>query len=256
MANMSLDQVTSGVQHGALIQTIYGVEKVGKTTFTTYAPAPIFLPVEKGTDQLDVKRFPKPDTFQDILGAINTLLTCDHDYKTLVVDSLEAAEILSQREVVAQNNVASIVDISYGAGYKEADEKMLNMLDGLELLRDVKGMQIFIVAHAKVDTFNDPDTESHSVYTIDCRDKVVGRVKYMSDCLLFANHDKIVKSTQKGLKKEQKAETTGRHVLHTQHKASFYAGNRIGLPPLLELDGKRYWEWINTNYYKTEQGKK
>lgn len=246
---MALDNLIGGVQKGALIQTIYGVEKIGKTTFTSKSPAPIFLAVEKGTEQLDVTRFPKPDSFTDIISAINFLLQEEHQFQTLVLDSLDAAEILAQREVVSENKVACIEDIGYGSGYKQADEKMLNMLDGLEMLRDLKGMQIFIIAHSKIGTFNDPDSESHSIYEIDCRGRVVSRVKYISDCLLFANHDKIVKEHKQGLKTEHKAESTGRRTLYTQHKAAFSAGNRISLPPIIELDGERYWGWINKQYY-------
>lgn len=251
MANMALDQISSGVQKGALIQTLYGIEKIGKTTWASRAPNPIFLAIEKGTEQLDVQRFPKPDTFSDAIAAINYLISEEHQFKTLVVDSLDAAEILAQREVVAQNEVSCLEDIGYGSGYKQADEKMLNLIDGLEVLRDVKGMQILILAHSKITTFNDPDSESHSVYEISCRDRIVSRVKYVSDCLLFANHDKIVKEHVQGLRKEHKAESTGRRKLFTQHKAAFSAGNRIGLPALIDLDGDKYWSWINKNYYGT-----
>lgn len=257
MADMKLENVSRGKILGALIHTLYGIEKIGKTTFAaTGSPNAIFLAVEKGTEQLDVQRFPKPESFQDVLSAINYLLNEEHDFKTLVLDSLDASEILAQREVVNQNQVASLEDLGFGSGYKQADEKMLNLLDGLELLRDQKGMQIIIIAHSKISTFNDPDAESHSVYEIDCRSKVVGRVKYISDCLLFANFDKIIKETKQGLKTDVKAESTGRRTVFTQHRASFSAGNRIGLPAIIPLDGERYWTWINQNYYNITNEKK
>lgn len=249
MSDMSLAALSSGVQKGPLIQTIYGIEKVGKTTFASKAPSPVFLAIEKGTEQLDVVRFPKPQNFQDVISAISHLLQEEHEFKTLVIDSLDAAEVLAQREVVSQHGISSLEEIGYGSGYKEADEKMLNMLDGLEMLRDIKGMHVIILAHSVVTTFNDPDAESHSVYDIHCRPKVVARVKYISDCILFANFDKTVKEERQGLKKNVKAETSGRRIIYTQHKASASAGNRIGLPSILDLDGDRYWNWINTNYY-------
>ena len=67
---MSLKNVTRGVVKKPLRVVVYGPPGVGKTTFASQAPNPIFLPVEDGTDFLDVARFPKPKTFDDVLEAI------------------------------------------------------------------------------------------------------------------------------------------------------------------------------------------
>ena len=53
---------------------LYGVPGIGKTTEASFAPKPIFLPVEDGLGQLDVPTFPQPKDYSEVASAIDTLL--------------------------------------------------------------------------------------------------------------------------------------------------------------------------------------
>ncbi|RYZ41299.1 MAG: hypothetical protein EOO72_07980, partial [Myxococcaceae bacterium] len=93
-SRMTLDALVRGKRAAPLRVVLYGVEGIGKSTFGASAPAPIFLGAEDGTDHLDVTRFPSPESWQEVLDAVRVLTTEQHDYRTLVVDTLDWAEPL------------------------------------------------------------------------------------------------------------------------------------------------------------------
>ena len=70
---------------------IYGPEGVGKTTLASQAPNPVFLDTEGGTDHLDVARL-TAEKWEDILAIINQLATEPHEFRTLVIDTIDWLE--------------------------------------------------------------------------------------------------------------------------------------------------------------------
>ena len=73
---------------------IYGEAGIGKTTFATSAPAPIVIQTEDGLGVLDAPRFPLATTFDDVLESLQVLATENHEFKSVVVDSLDWLEPL------------------------------------------------------------------------------------------------------------------------------------------------------------------
>jgi len=49
------------------------------------APNTIFLGPEEGTETLDVKRYPKTRSWQDVLDAVDDLTLSEHSYKALAI---------------------------------------------------------------------------------------------------------------------------------------------------------------------------
>src|SRR5262245_48320127 len=97
---MSLDNVTQGQLNLPWAIVVYGVEGVGKTTLGTDAEEPIVLGPEVGTSHMaHVTRAPKPRNWQDVFDFLQQLLTREHRFKTLVVDSLDWLEPLIWDEV-------------------------------------------------------------------------------------------------------------------------------------------------------------
>ncbi|MFV0444424.1 MAG: AAA family ATPase, partial [Planctomycetaceae bacterium] len=70
------------------------------TTFGAMAPQPIFIPTEDGLAGIDVPRFPLAGSFEEVLAALMALYTEPHDYRTVVLDSLDWTERLVWNEVV------------------------------------------------------------------------------------------------------------------------------------------------------------
>jgi hypothetical protein len=115
---------------------VYGYPAIGKSTFASSAPSPIFLPAEEGTNHLDVTRFPRPERWSDLFDALETLTSEPHEFKTLVVDTLDALEPLNFKAVCEAAGKRSIADFPHGAGYVAANDQWRLLLARLERLID------------------------------------------------------------------------------------------------------------------------
>jgi hypothetical protein len=52
-------------------------------------PNPVFLPIEDGLGQISVPAFPRPASFAEVLDAVRVVATEEHQFQTLVIDSLD-----------------------------------------------------------------------------------------------------------------------------------------------------------------------
>ena len=72
----------------------YGVEGVGKSTFASESLRPIFIQTEDGLGQIECDKFPLAGSFEEVHRALGELHTEDHDFETVVIDSLDWLERL------------------------------------------------------------------------------------------------------------------------------------------------------------------
>ena len=138
---------------------IYGTEGIGKSSVAAAAPRPIFLPTEDGLNEIDCDKFPLATSLDDILNALNELATAAHDYETVVVDSLDWLERLVWDALCAQYHVTSIekIDGGYGKGYVYALNPWRRLIQALSVLQTQRQMIVLLIAHAKVERFEDPE---------------------------------------------------------------------------------------------------
>ena len=117
MALMS--SVTNGKQSQPPRIMIYGSEGVGKSTFAASAPKPIFIQTEDGLSEIDTSKFPLCTTFDEVVLQLQAVRDEEHDYATVVIDSLDWLERLIWDRVCADYGVKSIekADGGYGKGY-------------------------------------------------------------------------------------------------------------------------------------------
>ena len=121
---------------------LYGTHGIGKSTFASCAPKPVFIQTEDGLGEIDCDKFPLATTFDQAMQALSELYTDEHPYRTVVVDSLDWLERLIWAEVCRKRNVESIEDIGYAKGYVFALTQWREFLEGLSALRSDKGMTI------------------------------------------------------------------------------------------------------------------
>ena len=57
-------EITSGVVSSAQKVVIYGPEGIGKSTFAAQFPDPVFIDTEGSTKKLNIRRFPKPTSWE------------------------------------------------------------------------------------------------------------------------------------------------------------------------------------------------
>jgi hypothetical protein len=236
-----------------------GTPAIGKSTWANSAPSPIFIPTEDGLDAIDVHAaFDVAESLQDVLDAIGVLINQDHDFKTVVLDSADWLERLVHKQVAAAHKVTSIEGIPYGKGYKLAAEEWRSVIEGLDILRNVKRMNVIVIAHVKIKRFDDPTSDSYDRYILDMHEGVSSILIEWCDVLGFVQHDVTMKTTEGGFnKKIIKGIGSGERILHLEERPGFLAKNRYGMPPSIpfpKVDGWSTFENVQKSSMQQTNG--
>ena len=219
----------------------YGVAGVGKTTFATSAEKPVVVPTEDGLGNIQVPHFPLARSFDAVMEALAALYSEPHDYKTLVIDSVDWLDPLVWARACKDNRWASIEEPGYGKGYIAALDLWRQYLDGLNALRDERNMTVIQIAHTDIKRFDSPEHEPYDRYVIKLHARASALLQEHSDVVLFANYRiSTVKSDVGFNKKVTRALGSGERVLYTAERPAFLAKNRYGLPDVLPLDWQAF----------------
>ena len=226
---------------------VYGTHGIGKSSFAAQAPNPVFIQTEEGLDAINVTAFPVCESFDDIMEAIGSLASEDHEFNSVVLDSADWAEQLVHRRVAKDNNVATIDAIGYGRGYKAAADYWKQILEGFDHLRNTKNMQVILLAHTQVKRFDDPLADPYDRYQLDLHHGSASLISEWCDILMFANQQySTVKSDVGFNQKVTRAIGTGNRVLYTQERPGWQAKSRWPLPDTLPLDYTKFAESLGT----------
>jgi hypothetical protein len=216
---------------------LYGVHGVGKSTFGAMAETPIFITTEEGTNDIDCDRFPLATTFGDVLNSLSALYSEEHGYQTVVIDSLDWLERLIWAEVCAKRGVETIEDIGYAKGYVFALTHWREIFAGLDALRTDRGMQVILIAHAAIEKFANPETDTYDRYVPRLQKLASALVQEWCDEVLFATYRVHTKTQSEGFdRKRTQGIGTGERILRTTERPAHVAKNRLNLPDELPLD--------------------
>ncbi|GIK15658.1 MAG: hypothetical protein BroJett003_06220 [Planctomycetota bacterium] len=236
-----LEQVQRGRVAAPRRTTIYGPHGVGKSTFGAMAEAPIFIQTEDGLTNIDCERFPLATKYADVIAALGELYTEPHEYRTVVVDSVDWLERLIWAEVCQKRGVESIEDIGYGKGYVFALTNWREVLSGLDALRNERGMHIILIAHAQIEKFANPETDTYDRYSPRLQKLASALVQEWCDDVLFATYRIHTKTTNEGFdRKRVQGIGTGERIIRTTERPAHVAKNRLGLPEEFPLDYRIY----------------
>ena len=244
-------KIETGVLNLAVILALYGVEGIGKSTFASKAPNPLFIDTEGSTSRLNVRRI-RTKTWEDLLAAVKYVSDNPTLCKTLVLDTLDWAEIECIQYVCSKNRVASIEAIPFGKGYTYVADEFNSLLKSLTALRD-KGIHIIVIAHAKPRKFELPEEigGQYDRYEMKLSRQVSPLIKEWCDMLLFANYKTYVVTTENNTKKA----TGGKRTLFTTHSPCWDAKNRFGLKDELDLDFKEIAHLFNEEEQEEKKAK-
>lgn len=228
--SISLASITKTKRIRAPKIVVCGPGKIGKTTFAAMAPSAVGILTEDGADNVDASAFPLCKSLSDVYEAIGVLLNEEHEFKTLFIDSLDWLEPLLQEHVCQQHGWKSIETPGYGKGYIEASTEWRNLLNGLEALRQKRGMGIILIAHDKIKRIEDPLTEGYDSHVLKLHDRAAALVQEWADVIGYAGYRVFTTKTDAGFgQKETKATTTGERILHVEAHPAHCGGNRFGL---------------------------
>lgn len=222
-------QITRGKRARAQKVVIYGPEGIGKSSFASQFPDPVFIDTEGSTDNMDVARLDKPTSWTMLVNEIAFIKANPTECKTLIVDTVDWAEQLAVTHVCSQHGKQGIEDFGWGKGYTYVQEEMGRFLNALSDLVDM-GINVVLTAHAQIKKFEQPDEMgSYDRYELKLGQKTGSKtaplVKEWADMVLFANYKTLVMTTDNGKKKAQ----GGERVMYTNHRPAWDAKNRHGL---------------------------
>lgn len=248
-----LEQVRTGRRPAPRRVLLYGTQGVGKSTFAGCALKPVFIQTEDGLGEIDCDKFPLATRFDQVMKSLEALYTDEHSYRTIVVDSLDWLERLIWEEVCQEKAVGSIEDIGYAKGYVFSLTHWKTFLEGLSALRSDKGMTVVLIAHARIERFDNPETDPYDRYTPRLHRLASQMIMEWCDEVLFASYKVHTKQTKEGFDRTRtQGIGTGERIIRTVERPAHVAKNRLNLPDELPLDWSAYAHYITDE--KTKGG--
>lgn len=251
------------------IITIVGLAGTGKTSLAAQFPSPVFIQAEESGAVFDSwEDASKPDLFpllpaakksttvakkgalevstkESLKEQLRYLATQQHEYKTLVIDSLSALHRMLENELCVRDNVDNVADSCGGfhKGYIALADWHLEIMKILNILRN-RGMTIVLLSHTGIQRLkNRPDEDDYTVYSLDMNEKSVPVYVNFSDAVLYLAKSEFVKGKEtnnKGaLTKWGKIVQTGERKIITtgDGKVGYvHAKNRYNMPPEIVLN--------------------
>jgi hypothetical protein len=240
-----LEQVQRGVVPAPRRTMIYGPHGLGKSTFAAQADRSIFIQTEDGLGNIQCERFPLATTYADVIAALGELYTEQHEYRTVCLDSMDWLERLIWAKVCQERSVETIEDIGYGKGYVFALTYWRQVLQGLDALRNERGMAVMLTAHAQIERFANPETDAYDRYSPRLQKLCSALVQEWCDEVLFATYKVHTKTTSEGFdRKRVQGIGTGERVIRTTERPAHVAKNRLNLPDEMPLDYRIYAAFV------------
>jgi hypothetical protein len=223
---------------------VYGVQGVGKSSFAASGAKPIFVPCEDGLANIDCDRFSLVRSTKEVLDAIAALYDEDHSYRTVVVDSLDWLERMIWDDVCAEFGVKYLekADGGYGKGYTYALPRWRTFLDGLDALRERRGMAVVLIAHARAEKFQTPENTAHDRFAPRLHKLASALVQEWCDEVFFATYSAISDPAR------VKSDATLERVMRTSEGPTHVAKNRLAMPAELPLEWAAYDYFVQQAY--------
>jgi len=229
--------------------TIVGTPGTGKTTLGAMFPGALMVMSEDGASVFDnweddakpsvLPRLPKASkdevgnlrsTRETLLSIMDELISTDHGFTTLVVDSITSLDMLFGHEIALRDNVNTVADASGGfhKGYAEVASWHAEFVYKCEQLRAVKRMGIVFLAHTGIKKIrNRPDAAAdYSVFSMDMDNQALSIYTSQCDAVLYLVKEEFIQ----GSETNRKGQTTklGRLVQTGERKLITTGDGQVG----------------------------
>ena len=242
-----LQMVTVGREAQPPRIMVYGSEGVGKSTFAANAPKTVFIQTEDGLSEIDCAKLPLCTSFDEVVRQLTAIRDEEHEFGTLALDSLDWLERLIWDRVCQDYGVKCIekADGGYGKGYTHALTYWRQVVSLLGEIRAKRKMAIVLLAHAKVERFEDPEHPAYDRYTPRLHKAACSLVCEWVDAVLFAAKRMRIDSAT-GRAAPVGADG-GERVLRSNGSPACIAKNRFGLPSEFPLSWPAFMAGLSGN---------
>lgn len=215
---------------------IYGLPKIGKTTFSAQAPDVFFLNIEGGLDYLKkkVRSTPQLKTYEEVVEWLKYIYNQPKPFcSTIAIDSLDWLETLAQEKLIKQHGAQSITDtkipaFAYYKGVMDAARLAIDILKWLDAINKKHAIKAILIAHNSIKEIDLPNKDPFNRYQLKMSKYLSAKLLEWADLILFADYDFYI--SEDGKVSEQK------RVLRTGNDASFEGGGRMTLNKTISLD--------------------
>ena len=223
-----------------IIATISGDAGTGKTRLAATFPNPIFIRAEDGMQSIPVaerpKAFPVIESVDQLWDQLKALISEEHDFKTLVIDSVTQLDTLFSNHILESDtkkprSIAQALG-GYGAGYQALANYHGRVRKAAEILNQKKNMHIVFIAHSETATIELPDQDPYTRYDIRLHKKSVQHYQDNVDLVGFMKLETF--TTGDGERK--KAISDGSRLLVTYTTAANVSKNRFGITEDLRVE--------------------
>lgn len=214
-----------------------GPEGVGKSTWASHAPDPLFIAAEDGLTGLEyVDRF-TPITLDEVkrfMDEIETALTLA--FKSIVVDTADWLERIIHAQLCRTGGVRFIEEYGkgYGKGHAAAASELISLLAQLDRIRARHRVNLIILSHVHIRNHAPPGGEPYDRYEMKGNKGFTGILREWPDACLFMVYETFV-TKDRGVEKV----VGGERIMHTCWAPGWDAKNRYNLPDPLPLDRER-----------------
>jgi hypothetical protein len=235
--NPLLERIKRGAALTAFRVMLTGPEGIGKSTWASNAPKPLFIAPEDGLTGLErVQRF-IPTSLDDLHQLLDSLILDIADFGAIVIDTTDWLERLISQSMCKRDGKDNIEEYGYGKGYVILENELVKLLQKLDTIRANHKIWIVLLAHVQIRTFNDPRGMSYDRYEMKGNKKFTGVLREWPDACLFAVFD-VVKTKLKD--KDIDQAVAGERTVHTIWSPAWDAKNRLNLPEEIPLDWSEF----------------
>lgn len=247
--------------------TVVASPGAGKTSLAGVFPAPLFIQAESSEAVFEawgedvqptvLPLLPKAsrdgagnvrDSTRDAIKAqLREIATVEHQYQTLVIDSVTALSRLFEHELATRDGVPSVADASGGfhKGFIELAAWHNEIIFACDVIRARKGMSIVFLAHTGIQKIkNRPDEGSeYTVFGLDMHKDSSAVYVSNSDVVCYIKKEEFItgqETNRKGqITKFGRAMQTGDRILITSGdgKVGYVAAKtRYPMPVEIQLE--------------------
>lgn len=234
-------RLKSSKRNDAPVIGIYGGPGTGKTSLAMEFPDPIYFYVEGEEPPEGAPEVPADEikSFEGLLENFSDLLTEDHDFKTVIIDSLDKVEPMVWAATMARNGWTSIdsndkgAETSFGKGYLAADVEWKDYFAAIAALSRA-GITVIQILHSEAKTFKDPLVDDYDQYKPKLQKRALDLMVENCKALFFLSRSmstKLVKAFGGKEQKKPEGMSGSERVIYTDGRAGFVAKNRLKNAP-------------------------